>query len=148
MSVGEEEIMPESYTAPRAVTAEPTYSTLEVTRLLGRLLPGIDGALLLNALRAESSESAMELTESPDAGPDALELARVRRIYRAGEEARVVHHAMSNTLTALQTEAQLLELEPLADEHRWASTRIVELTRRLAMVMRRLDPGATRQRTA
>jgi nitrogen-specific signal transduction histidine kinase len=49
--------------------------------------------------------------------------------------------AMRNTLTALQTEAQLLELEPLAEEHRRASTRIVELTRRLATVIRRLDSG-------
>jgi hypothetical protein len=49
---------------------------------------------------------------------------------------------MGNTLTALQTEAQFLELEPLADEHRRASTRIVELARRLATVLRRLDPAA------
>jgi hypothetical protein len=140
--------MSESYTAPGALAAEATYSTPEVGRLLGQLLSNVDGALLLSALRAEGFEPTMDLAASPDAGPDALELARVRRLYRAGEEARAVHHDMSNTLTALQTEAQLLELEPLAEEHRRASMRIVELTRRLATVMRRLEPGASLQRKA
>jgi hypothetical protein len=142
--------MSESYTGPGAVGAEPTYSASAVRNLLDRLLPNVDGALLLSALRSESSDAPVDLTGSLDAaaGPDSLELARVRRVYRAGEGAQAVHHAMSNTLTALQTEAQLLELEPLADEHRRASTRIVELTRRLATVLRRLDPGVSPQRTA
>jgi len=134
-----------SYTGPGAVGAEPTYSASAVRDLLGRLLPNANGALLLSALRSESGEAAMDAGSS--LGADALELARVRRVYRAGEGAQAVHHAMSNTLTALQTEAQLLELEPLADEHRRASTRIVELTRRLATVLRRLDPGVSPQRT-
>ena len=69
------------------------------------------------------------------------ELARVRGVYSSGVVAQAVRLAMSNTLTALQTEAQLLELEPLAEEHRRASMRIVELTRRLAAVLRRLEPG-------
>jgi nitrogen-specific signal transduction histidine kinase len=120
-----------------------------VRELIERLVPGVDGALLLSALQAEQSQAS---TGSPplesECGADARELARVRRVYSAGETARAVHHAMSNTLTALQTEAQLLELEPLADDHRRASTRIVELTRRLATVMRRLDPADGPQRTA
>jgi hypothetical protein len=36
-------------------------------------------------------------------------------------------------------EVQLLELEPLAAEHRTAARRIVELARRVAAVARRLD---------
>jgi nitrogen-specific signal transduction histidine kinase len=136
-----EEIMTERYTEPSPVGAESTYSTEAVRELLGRLLPGADGILLLAALQAEHGDDSKDVVVDLDreAAPAARELARVRRLFLAGEGANAVHHAMSNTLTALQTEAQLLELEPLADEHRSASTRIVELTRRLTTVMRRLD---------
>jgi signal transduction histidine kinase len=142
--------MTEKYTRPAARGAEPTYSAAEVGALLGRLLPRVDGEIILCALQAEDSCSTVELSGSygADPTPEASELARVRRVFLVGEGAQVVRHAMSNTLTALQTEAQLLELEPLADEHRRAATRIVELTRRLATVMRQLDPGGTAHRTA
>ncbi|MEO8562212.1 MAG: hypothetical protein ABI601_09070 [bacterium] len=133
--------MSEKYTGPSVVGAAPSYSTRAVGELLERMLRGTDGALLLSALLAENATSSTDVVVDLDreAAPAARELARVRRLYLAGEGANAVHHAMSNTLTALQTEAQLLELEPLADEHRSASTRIVELTRRLATVMRRLE---------
>jgi nitrogen-specific signal transduction histidine kinase len=141
--------MSERYSGPGAARNESAISPSAVRELIERLVPGVDGALLLSALQAEQSQAS---TGSPplesECGADARELARVRRVYSAGEAARAVHHAMSNTLTALQTEAQLLELEPLADDHRRASTRIVELTRRLATVMRRLDPADGPQRTA
>jgi hypothetical protein len=112
-----------------------------VAELLGRLLPGADGSLLLSGLLAEETGASEDLVVNLDAeaAPGAREVARIRRVYSAGESAHAVHLAMNNTLTALQTEAQLLELEPLADDHRRASTRIVELTRRLTIVMRRLD---------
>jgi hypothetical protein len=124
--------------------AEPVYSAGAVSDLLARLLPGADGALLLAGLAAEGDGSSEDVLVDLDAeaAPAARELTRIRRLYRAGEGAHAVHLAMNNTLTALQTEAQLLELEPLADEHRRASTRIVELTRRLTIVMRRLDNAA------
>jgi nitrogen-specific signal transduction histidine kinase len=142
--------MSEKYTEPVGTGAEATFSAPAVRELLGRLLPTADGGLILSALQAEISDESAAVPSMLDAeaGPDARELARVRRVYLAGESARAVHHAMSNTLTALQTEAQLLELEPLAEEHRRASTRIVELTRRLATVMRRLDPGVSSRRPA
>jgi hypothetical protein len=138
-----EEIMPEKYTEPTVVGAEPPYSARAVSDLLGRLLHGADGALLLAGLLAEDAGASHDLVVDLDAeaAPAAREVARVRRLYLAGEGAHAVHLAMNNTLTALQTEAQLLELEPLAEEHRRASTRIVELTRRLTIVMRRLDGG-------
>ncbi|HEV7991089.1 MAG TPA: hypothetical protein VGP25_04645 [Gemmatimonadaceae bacterium] len=138
--------MSEKYTRPTTVAAEPLYSTRTVSALLSRLLPGADGALLLAALEAEEAGASNDVMIDLDAeaAPAARELSRVRRLYLAGEGAHAVHHAMNNTLTALQTEAQLLELEPLADEHRSASTRIVELTRRLTTVMRRLDSAGGR----
>jgi hypothetical protein len=107
-------------------------------------VPRADGALLLAALLAEEAGGAPAARTSLDGETSAAarELGRTRRVYAAGEAALAVHLAMSNTLTALQTEAQLLELEPLADEHRRAAARMVELTRRLAAVMRRLDQPA------
>jgi hypothetical protein len=134
--------MREKYSGPDELAADPALDTSEVEALLSRLLPGANGALLLHALLAEGPNASIHLPAQLDAeaSPAARELARVRRLFQTGEGAQSVHLAMSNTLTALQTEAQLLELEPLADEHRRASTRIVELTRRLATVMRRLDP--------
>ena len=41
--------------------------------------------------------------------------------------------------TALLAEAQLLEMEPLAPDHREAVRRIIDLSRRLAAILRRLD---------
>jgi hypothetical protein len=55
------------------------------------------------------------------------------------ESVRAVQHAMNDAVTALLAEAQLLELEPLADEHLRAVGRIVELARRVATVAGRLD---------
>lgn len=134
--------MREKYSGPDELAADPALDALEVEALLSRLLPGANGSLLLYALLAEGPNGSVDLRTQADAEapPAARELARVRRVFHTGQGALAVHLAMSNTLTALQTEAQLLELEPLADEHRRASTRIVELTRRLATVMRRLDP--------
>jgi hypothetical protein len=141
--------MSEKYTRPAAPGVEASYSESEVRALIGRLLPRVDGGLLLSALQEEGTHAsgALPAALAGECGPDARELARVRRVFLVGEGAQAVQLAMSNTLTALQTEAQLLELEPLAEEHRRASARIVELTRRLATVMRRLDPGATPHRT-
>jgi len=55
------------------------------------------------------------------------------------ESVRAAQHALNDAVTALLAEAQLLELEPLADEHLRAVGRIVELARRVAKVARRLD---------
>jgi hypothetical protein len=52
---------------------------------------------------------------------------------------RTAQHALNDALTALLAEAQLLELEPLAEDHLQAVGRIVELARRIAKVARRLD---------
>lgn len=139
--------MTESYSAPDALGLDAMLPASVVQELLGRLLPGAKGALLLDALRAERASGGAGAAQAlialdGETSAAARELGRVRRVFAAGELSLGVHLAMNNTLTALQTEAQLLELEPLADEHRRASTRIVELTRRLATVMRRLEPAS------
>ena len=46
---------------------------------------------------------------------------------------------MNDAVTALLAEAQLLELEPLAEEHLRAVGRIIELARRVAKIARLLD---------
>jgi hypothetical protein len=137
--------MGEKYSEPDEVAAEATFDAAVVQALLGRLAPSADAALLLRGLLAESAEagvSSASLRLDAEGSMEGRELARVRRQLRAGEVVQSVHLAMGNTLTALQTEAQLLELEPLADQHRQASARIVELARRLATVLRRLDSAA------
>jgi hypothetical protein len=134
--------MGEKYSGPGRLAVEETFESATVRGLLAGLVPGADGALLLRGLLDEQRELGAGSVGQLDAeaSPAARELARVRRLLRSGEASQTVHLAMSNTLTALQTEAQLLELEPLAEEHRRASARIVELARRLATVLRRLDP--------
>jgi nitrogen-specific signal transduction histidine kinase len=68
----------------------------------------------------------------------ARELDRVRAQLSLGEAARTLQHAFNNPLTALLAEAQLLEIEPLADEPRAAVARILELARRLVALSRKL----------
>lgn len=63
----------------------------------------------------------------------------VRRLIAAGRIARRVKHDINNPLAALLAEAQLLELEDLADEARESVTRMVDLTRRVIDLSRHLE---------
>lgn len=67
------------------------------------------------------------------------ELRAAQRLNAMGDLAASVQHAANNPLTALLAEAQLLEMEPLAPEHREAVQRIIDLSRRLALIIRKLD---------
>lgn len=67
------------------------------------------------------------------------ELRRTQRLVAAGEIALGMQHSMNNPLTAILAEAQLLELETLSPETLTAVRRIVENTRRLVTLVRRLD---------
>ena len=113
--------------------------------VIGRLLPGADAELLLSALDTERTRPDIELSDEEHADrsedPASRELHRVRRQYALGESARTAQHELNNPLTALLAEAQLLELEPLAGEHRAAVGRIVALARRIASVARRFEAG-------
>jgi signal transduction histidine kinase len=136
--------MEESYTQRNGGGAATRDATL-ATELLGRLVPGADAALLVRALLAERETPASRLPAvpaGPELGPAERELHRVRMQLALGEAARAMQHAMNNPLTALLAEAQLLQLEPLAEEHRLAVGRMVELARRVATVTRRLDGPA------
>lgn len=111
--------------------------------LMGRLVPGADADLLVRALREEgtrASPGAPGRRESELTPPERA-LRRVREQLALGEAARTLQHALNNPLTALLAEAQLLEFEPLEEEHRQAVGRIVELARRLVLVTRRLEVG-------
>jgi signal transduction histidine kinase len=140
--------MGESYSAGEASGAERALAR----DLIARLFPSADADLLVTALLAErgSAEDARCREGTPgaggkdDASPDAAtrELRRVRRQLALAESARTVQHALNNPLTALLAEAQLLELEPLDDEHLRAVGRIVELARRVAKVSHRLEGGS------
>jgi signal transduction histidine kinase len=126
--------------------AQPTASEAEITfatELLGRLFPAANVDLLIAALLAERAapprDPSLPEPREADLDPPERELRRARTQLALGETARTVQHALNNPLTALLAEAQLLELEPLAEEHRLAVARMVELARRVATVTRRLD---------
>ena len=67
------------------------------------------------------------------------ELRRTQRLLAAGEIALGLQHAMNNPLTAVLAEAQLLEMESLPPETTTAVRRIIESTRRLVALVRKLD---------
>lgn len=67
------------------------------------------------------------------------ELRRTQRLIAAGEVALGLQHAMNNPLTAVLAEAQLLEMEQLPEEQAIAVRRIVESTRRVVQLVRKLD---------
>ena len=67
------------------------------------------------------------------------ELRRTQRLLAAGEIALGLQHAMNNPLTAVLAEAQLLEMEELSPDTTTAVRRIIESTRRLVALVRKLD---------
>lgn len=86
-----------------------------------------------------------ELSARPDLGdelgPIQKELRRTQQLVAMGETTARIQHTLNNPLTALLAEAQLLEMEDLADEHRAAVKRMIELCRRLVVMVRGLDSG-------
>ena len=129
--------MDESYSGDDASGA--AHDSAQALSIIMQLLPGVDAALLVSALEAERNGAAPQHRDDED--PSSRELRRVRRQFAAGAAARSAQHELNNPLTALLAEAQLLELEPLSADHRAAATRIVELARRIAAAVRRLDPA-------
>ena len=95
----------------------------------------------------ESSLGSGERTPVLDAVRD--ELRRTQRLIAAGEVALGLQHAINNPLTAVLAEAQLLEMETLPEEQATAVRRIVENTRRVVQLVRKLDvigaPAQARQ---
>jgi signal transduction histidine kinase len=116
--------------------------------LFAMLLPDVDVELLVAGLLAER-EGGAEVTATQAArsdgelSPPMRELRRVRTQLALGMGARTLQHSINNPLTALLAEAQLLEMEPLTEEQRAAVGRMVELSRRMVALTRRLDVTAT-----
>ena len=133
--------------APLAV-AEP--STILVRDLIAQLLPGYDPEKLVRALVAERDSAHGTEPEMAQYNSDEeiamRELRRARSQLALGEAARTLQHAFNNPLTALLAEAQLLELEPLGDDHRAAVLRILALSRRLVALSRRLTAAEAENR--
>ena len=138
-------------TSPRGsavLVAEP--STLFARELIAQLVPGADPDKLLLALLTERELQGKVVAPAQLYNSEeqvaARELRRVRSDLALGESARALQHAFNNPLTALLAEAQLLELEPLGEEHHAAVDRILALARRLVLLSRKLgitDPQSS-----
>lgn len=132
--------------------------TVELTRLGGRCCALGDGfaerlateAALRSPGGAGGGEWAGGEGAGGEPGEDAArgravttalhgELAETRRLLALAEVARRLPHALNNPLSALLAEAQLLELEELGPEQREATERIVQLARRVIVLVRELQ---------
>ena len=86
----------------------------------------------------------LALAESPYAD----QVMRARRLMAAGELAAKLQHALNNALMGVLAEAQLMQLDPLSDEHAAAVGRIVALCRRMIELTRSLDGLSERKKTS
>ena len=100
---------------------------------------GAHHAIPSQSLTSSLPAAVLDASRVDESAPIRQELCRAQRLMAAGEIARKVQHDVNNPLTALLAEAQLLEMEPMSDEQRQAVNRIIELCRRAAAVVRRLD---------
>ena len=92
--------------------------------------------------RADSSATALGTALATALGADGKqspELLQLRRTFAAGQVALSLQHGINNPLAALLAEAQLLQLEDLTTEQRASADRMVELCRRIVVLVRRLD---------
>jgi len=98
-------------------------------------------AAMLEGLPAALAELSAQPTLPGELGPLQQELRRTQQAIAMGEATPRIQHALNNPLTALLAEAQLLEMEELAEDHRAAVKRIIDLCRRLVGMVRGLDSG-------
>ncbi len=96
---------------------------------------------LLTALPAALADLSARPDLGPEVGPIQRELRRTQQLVAMGEATSRIQHTLNNPLTALLAEAQLLEMEDLSEEHRAAVRRMIELCRRLVVMVRGLDSG-------
>ena len=111
-----------------------------------RLLALAPSRCVARAAMATALPAALvELSTRPDLGEELgaieKELRRTQQLVAMGEATSRIQHTLNNPLTALLAEAQLLEMEELSDEHRAAVKRMIELCRRLVVMVRGLDSG-------
>lgn len=120
-------VLVQDVSAVSAGGAWPGADAVVPVAAVPRLLPGAVAALIAGSAGADAAQAAR------------LALEETRRSIARGRAAATVQHAANNPLTALLTEAQLLELEPLSAEHLDTVRRIVELSRRTVAILRSLD---------
>jgi len=98
-----------------------------------------DGLAPLGAAIADAMLVHADGAENGGASQTLRSLRQTQRLIAAGELAMRLQHSINNPLAALLAEAQLLELETLAPDHRESVERIIELCRRVVDVVRGLD---------
>lgn len=133
------------WTGAEAREAAQLGATLHLTETLtGESLAAAVAEAVAGAHRTAGDEATVEgsCPAVTTAGGLRAELERTRQQLAAGARALQLQHAVNNPLAALLAEAQLLELEELAPEQRAAVRRIIELCRRVVVVVREL--GAVR----
>ena len=125
-----------------AAVAEPGGPSAHMRDVIAQLLPGYNAERVLQGLFAERDAQRRPAGVSTpldlESESSTRELARLRHQLALGASVHSLQHAFNNPLTALLAEVQLLELEPLSGEQRATVRRIVDLTRRLVAVSRRL----------
>jgi signal transduction histidine kinase len=92
--------------------------------------------------RVEHSPAELAATLASTVAADAhvmTELRQARRIFAAGQAVLSLQHGINNPLAALMAEAQLLQMEQLSGEQRGSVDRMVELCRRIVVLVRQLD---------
>jgi signal transduction histidine kinase len=98
------------------------------------------GLLMPTGKRESSDEGSMERAATTER---AIERAREREedsLATLQKSAARIQHAMNNPLAALLAEEQLLAMEPsLTQDQRETVERMIELTRRVIMLVRDLD---------
>lgn len=120
---------------------------VELTRL------GACGCVLDDGFAARLADLAAMGGQGGDAfveadGPTTAlrkEVDETRKLLALAEIARHLPHAMNNPLSALLAEAQLMELEELAQDQREAIERIVSLARRVIGLVRELQQAQPRR---
>ena len=100
---------------------------------------GVVDCVALDGAPSALAEAITSATMLDEDSPSVRALRRAQRLMAIGEITAGLQHALNNALTPLLAEAQLLEMETLPDEQRAAVHRIVESSRRLVTVVRRLD---------
>lgn len=100
---------------------------------------GLVGRDEIGSALAPAIASAMHARGERDGDAIGDELRHTRRLIAAGEVALRLQHDLNNPLAGLLAESQLLEMEDLPPEQLDAVRRIVQLCRRLIVLVRRLD---------
>jgi len=115
------------------VTAVPDDASLRATvESLGASSIGRDDANVIALGTALTAALDRDAALSAD-------LLQARRVFAAGQAALSLQHGINNPLAALLAEAQLLQLEDLTSEQRASADRMVEICRRIVILVRRLD---------